>query len=374
MPSRRRPSRARGGRQGCTECRRFPLRAYNKLPPRPAQTGGGRSVTPSSTQLVSLGRLLLFGYPGRPSSSWWSLFGDRRSAPPDWTSCGAQYLGKTATRCPQLVFLPAGTRLDTGELMWAPMSRVGTRGQDTRWCRRELATTGAGQTPGHRPVTLSRRAARCWPLASLRGGQQRRHRMFSGLWAVACHYGVTEDRGSLSRLSTPVPGPRGGTGHTCGTPVGVVPGATEVAVRALLVAVAHWEPRCDRGLGRWPCSHIKKRNVPNATGITPSESRREVSAQGGDEHLSTRSEPDPACISTVIRMSFTNKACSSARHLPWCLLDNVKIHHSVAGKNCGYHCPLDWRDTAPHRDNHNNNDHSCQLSAHNSSECDRHAS
>ena len=29
--------------------------------PRPVQTGGGHSATPSSTQLVSLGRLLLFG-------------------------------------------------------------------------------------------------------------------------------------------------------------------------------------------------------------------------------------------------------------------------------------------------------------------------
>ena len=57
-PSRRRPCQARGDRQGCTECRRFPLRAYL---PRPVQTGGGRSVTPSSTQLESLGRLLLFG-------------------------------------------------------------------------------------------------------------------------------------------------------------------------------------------------------------------------------------------------------------------------------------------------------------------------
>ena len=33
----------------------------NQRPPRPVQTGGGRSDTPSSTQLVSLGRPLLFG-------------------------------------------------------------------------------------------------------------------------------------------------------------------------------------------------------------------------------------------------------------------------------------------------------------------------
>ena len=33
----------------------------NQRLPRPVRTGGGRSVTPSFTQLVSLGRLLLFG-------------------------------------------------------------------------------------------------------------------------------------------------------------------------------------------------------------------------------------------------------------------------------------------------------------------------
>ena len=33
----------------------------NQRPPRPVQTGGGRSDTPSSTQLVALGRPLLFG-------------------------------------------------------------------------------------------------------------------------------------------------------------------------------------------------------------------------------------------------------------------------------------------------------------------------
>ena len=55
------------------------------------------SVTLSSTQLVSLG-LLLFEWPGRPSSSWSLLFGDRQStALRYWSSRGAQRLGKTAT-------------------------------------------------------------------------------------------------------------------------------------------------------------------------------------------------------------------------------------------------------------------------------------
>ena len=38
-----------------------PTPRVNRRPPRPVQTGGGRSVTPSSTQLLALGRLLLFG-------------------------------------------------------------------------------------------------------------------------------------------------------------------------------------------------------------------------------------------------------------------------------------------------------------------------
>ena len=44
------------------------------------------------------------------------------------------------------------------------------------------------------------RADRCWPSAGLRGGQLKRHRMFSRPNVVACHYGRTEDWSSLSRL------------------------------------------------------------------------------------------------------------------------------------------------------------------------------
>ena len=78
----------RGGAPACKECRRFPLLAYNQRPPRLVQTGGGRSATLPSTQLVALGRLLLFGWPRRPSSSWLPLFGDRQSAAlPNWTFC-----------------------------------------------------------------------------------------------------------------------------------------------------------------------------------------------------------------------------------------------------------------------------------------------
>ena len=105
--------------------------------------------------------------------------------------------------------------------------------------------------------------ARCWPSAGLRGSQRRCHRVFTGLRVVACRCGCTEGWGSLSRLSPPVPGPRGGRGHLPYTSTGLlcqqryitihkVPGwhatgvhnATQVAVRAWLDSAAHWEPPC----------------------------------------------------------------------------------------------------------------------------------
>ena len=52
------------------------------------------------------------------------------------------------------------------------------QGARPRWFRREHARTGADNTPGPRPVTLSRRAARCWivggrlPLRGCRGPGQ----------------------------------------------------------------------------------------------------------------------------------------------------------------------------------------------------------
>ena len=69
------------------------------------------------------------------------------------------------------------------------------------------------------------------------------------VWSSAIALG-TEDGGSLSHLSPPVPGPRGGRGHTCRTPPRAcsvsnatppsghavdIHCATEVAVRAVLV-------------------------------------------------------------------------------------------------------------------------------------------
>ena len=65
--------------------------------------------------------------------------------------------------------------------------------------------------PSHR-----RRAARCWPSASLRGGQQVVTSSLDSMWSIAI--AGAQGTGACSRLSPPVPGPRGGRGHTCRTP------------------------------------------------------------------------------------------------------------------------------------------------------------
>ena len=120
-----------------------------------AWTGALFGRSPSvSHHLPSLGRLPLRGWSGRPSSSRSPLFGDRQSAAlPDWSFCGAQGNGKTATLVPsRVVFCPQALAGHFGRL-------VGT------------AT----------PLRVYRRPGAC------------------------------------SRLSSPIPGPRGSRGHTCRT-------------------------------------------------------------------------------------------------------------------------------------------------------------
>ena len=92
--------------------------------------------------------------------------------------------------------------------------------------------------------------------------------------------------------------------------ISIVPGATEVAVRAVLVrsgslgAAVQRRPRkyseVTGALVAGPRGHVTEGAVPDATGITPSGvcdegrqgCRREVSAQAGDEHPSASSEPN----------------------------------------------------------------------------------
>ena len=106
-------------------------------------------------------------------------------------------------------------------------------------------TTGAGQTLG--PFLVSRHSlCRGWPTAG-------RQRVFSwvaslrvvkshlGSPDVVCHCGGSGDRGSLSRLSPPVPGRHGGRGHTCRSPSW----ACSVSNAAFTIRrVPGWHVRC----------------------------------------------------------------------------------------------------------------------------------
>ena len=89
---------------------------------------------------------------GRSSSSWSPLFGGRQSAAlPVWTFSGAKNLGKTGTWCPPVVFFARWRMLDT----------------------------------------------------------------LADWWGLQRHYGGIGGLRSVSRLSSPIPGPCGSWGHTC---------------------------------------------------------------------------------------------------------------------------------------------------------------
>ena len=118
--------------------------------------------------------------------------------------------------------------------------------------------------PSWCPVTLSRRAARCWPSAGLCGGQLAVSSHV--LWIVGGRLPLRVYRGpgpvhASVLLSQVLARSRG---HTCRTlrgtgsvssailtiskvaewHVGGVPSATEVSVRAVLGCLLHWGPPC----------------------------------------------------------------------------------------------------------------------------------
>ena len=106
--------------------------------------------------------------------------------------------------------------LDTVELMWTG---------ETRRHQEDKRLTGAVENmrrlglirprdPSWCPVTLSRRAARCWPSAGLRGGQLAVSSHV--LWIVGGRLAIAgaQVTGACSRLSPPVPGPRSEAGVT----------------------------------------------------------------------------------------------------------------------------------------------------------------
>ena len=95
------------------------------------------------------------GWSGRPSPSWSPLLGGRQSAAlPDWSFCGAQHLGKAATWCPQVVFLPAGKKGHHARLVGTATPLQGHRrpGPVRASAHPSQVLVGAGVTPAHGPA------------------------------------------------------------------------------------------------------------------------------------------------------------------------------------------------------------------------------
>ena len=93
-----------------------------------AWTGALFGRTPSH-HLPTLGRLHLRGWSGRPSSSRSPRFGDRQSAAlPDWSFCGVQRLGKTATLVPSRWSFARRHMLDTLADWWGLQRHCGGTG------------------------------------------------------------------------------------------------------------------------------------------------------------------------------------------------------------------------------------------------------
>ena len=156
----------------------------------------------------------------------------------------------TATLVPSRCSFARRHMLDTGELMWTPMSRVGTRGIRSQ----------AGAVENMRPLGLirprdlvpspsRRRAARCWPSVGLRGGQlavsSQVPWIVRGRLPLRGHRGPGPVRASvhLSRVLVEA-------SHTCRTPPRPAPIATprHYLHGALQDSVLAGEPEHDRGL------------------------------------------------------------------------------------------------------------------------------
>ena len=135
---------------------------------------------------------------------------------------------------------------------------------------------------------------------------------------------------------------------------GVVLGATEVTVRAVLDVLVHWGAAVQRrprdysaatGPRRWVRSRKSGGTVPDATGITPSGVHNEGRQVAGGR--SPRKEE--TSISHLVQNptpSHTQKL--SPPGISSLVLHCVtgKIHHSVADQSCAYQCLLhSGRDT-----------------------------
>ena len=65
-----------------------------------------RSHVPTHCSFSRAGSPAVPWEPGRPLPSWSPLVGGQSAALLDWSCFGAQYVGKAATWCPQVVFCP----------------------------------------------------------------------------------------------------------------------------------------------------------------------------------------------------------------------------------------------------------------------------
>ena len=207
-----------------------------------------------------------------------------------------------------------------------------------RWRRGECATTGADQTLGPRPVTLSSKGR---PLLAVSGSPWGPADVSSHvLWIVGgrlplrVYRGPGPVRASVHLSQVLVEAGVTPAVHTHGPAPLATPhhnpysarlarsrralGATEVAVRACVGRFLHiggrraattpwvtvlrpgpWSlaPRSRKGEGRRDATRITRSGVCNQERQGCS---REVSAQGEDEHLTTCSEPDTISISTLV--------------------------------------------------------------------------
>ena len=118
-------------------------------------------------------------------------------------SSGAQRPGKTATLVPSRWSFARRHMLGTGELIWTPMSRAGTRG-----IRRPAGAVENVRRPEMiRPRDLVPSPSLGGPPAAGRqrvfvGASSLCRRAYPGWCVVACHCGGTGDRGLFAPQST----------------------------------------------------------------------------------------------------------------------------------------------------------------------------
>ena len=123
-----------------------------------AWTGSSRVASSVSHHLPSLGRPPLRGWSGRPSSSRSPLFGDRQSAAlPDWSFCGAQGNGKTATLVPSRWSFARRHSLDTLADWWGLQRHCGGIGGRGLFAPQLTYPGSSWEQGSHLPYTLTGR-------------------------------------------------------------------------------------------------------------------------------------------------------------------------------------------------------------------------